>query len=49
MRYKFLRFTDVGNCWVYDTQECKKKWITQDEMLEDIFNDPIFDDITGAC
>lgn len=45
MRYEFLRFTAVGNCWVYDTQERKKKWISQNEMLEDILNDSIFDDI----
>lgn len=30
---------------VLDTTDNTRKWITKEEMLEDVFNDPLFADI----
>ena len=44
MRYEFIRMC-AGMYLVLDTADNTRKLITDAEMLEDIFADPIFDDI----
>lgn len=40
MRYELI---SIGNYMylVFDTVDNCRKWITEDEMLQDIFNDPL--------
>lgn len=44
MRYELIRL-GVGSMLVKDTTDGTRKWVTTDEILEDIYKDPIFDDI----
>lgn len=44
MRYELIAI-GVMLYLVNDTADSTHKWITKDEMLADIFTDPIFDDI----
>lgn len=44
MRYELIAIGKVLYL-VNDTADNTRKWITKDEMLADIFTDPIFEDI----
>ncbi len=44
MKYQLIKI-GVKLYFVLDTTDGKRKWITKDEMLVDIFTDPIFADI----
>lgn len=44
MRYELICI-GLENILVKDNTDGKRKWVAKDEMLDDIFKDPIFDDI----
>lgn len=44
MKYQLITI-GIALYLVLDTTDGKRKWITKDEMLADIFTDPIFADI----